>query len=521
MCLGLDPSWRWMVKKLDGIRLGLVAIVLAGFWGAAPHTQEGGAAGWVYLGPSGVGVTALSVDPYNSSTVYAGTFYGGFFRSEDNGSTWNRFTPMDLKSFRAVAFDPNQPGRVYALAYYNLYRTSDNGLSWTVRPLFPTDPVGNDLVHDPVLSEVLYMGNPSFAGGGIHRSLDGGSTWSPIGLPGEEVIRVAIEPTDRHTIYVETLGAVKKSADGGATWTTILSERAQLLLDPHRPGNLYAMTVSSTSGSSNGGTDWYELGAPEPAPVFTHLIAHPVSPCVFYGSASNGIFESQDCGTTWEGIGDGLPGPGDQPVTALALKPGIPEVLYAAVYRYSGGWPPLTPEAGIYAMVIDHVPPIVEVPEVVVVDAIGTDGAPVTFGSTALDDVDGPLSQSCSPSSGFLFPIGDTTVTCSATDSHGNTGDASFLVVVMGAEGQLGALATAAVQAFPAIQGGLAQDLLTKLDEARKALGRANLGLACHKVQQFSDKILTELDKKKPKLTPEQGEEFLSRAARLRAVLGC
>lgn len=157
----------------------------------------------------------------------------------------------------------------------------------------------------------------------------------------------------------------------------------------------------------------------------------------------------------------------------------------------------------------------------VVVDAIGTDGAPVTFGSTALDDVDGPLSQSCSPSSGFLFPIGDTTVTCSATDSHGNTGDASFLVVVMGAEGQLGALATAAVQAFPAIQGGLAQDLLTKLDEARKALGRANLGLACHKVQQFSDKILTELDKKKPKLTPEQGEEFLSRAARLRAVLGC
>ena len=36
----------------------------------------------------------------------------------------------------------------------------------------------------------------------------------------------------------------------------------------------------------------------------------------------------------------------------------------------------------------------------------------------------------CDPTSGSLFPFGRTTVTCSATDSHGNTGRATFTVEV-------------------------------------------------------------------------------------------
>src|SRR5262249_7976404 len=35
------------------------------------------------------------------------------------------------------------------------------------------------------------------------------------------------------------------------------------------------------------------------------------------------------------------------------------------------------------------------------------------------------------------FPIGQNTVTCSATDAHGNTGTATFTVTVLGAHEQL------------------------------------------------------------------------------------
>ncbi|WP_406495906.1 VWA domain-containing protein [Streptomyces sp. NBC_00846] len=49
-------------------------------------------------------------------------------------------------------------------------------------------------------------------------------------------------------------------------------------------------------------------------------------------------------------------------------------------------------------------------------------GARVTYGATAQDATDGTLPVTCTPPSGSLFPVGRTTVTCSATDSAGNTG---------------------------------------------------------------------------------------------------
>jgi hypothetical protein len=49
---------------------------------------------------------------------------------------------------------------------------------------------------------------------------------------------------------------------------------------------------------------------------------------------------------------------------------------------------------------------------------------------TATDAVSGSISGSCTPPSGTHFAVGSTLVTCTATDSSGNTGTASFHVGV-------------------------------------------------------------------------------------------
>ncbi|MFB7342248.1 HYR domain-containing protein [Streptomyces hydrogenans] len=49
-------------------------------------------------------------------------------------------------------------------------------------------------------------------------------------------------------------------------------------------------------------------------------------------------------------------------------------------------------------------------------------GTTITYTATAEDAKDGPLTPSCTPASGSLFPVGSTTVTCTATDAAGNTG---------------------------------------------------------------------------------------------------
>jgi hypothetical protein len=57
-------------------------------------------------------------------------------------------------------------------------------------------------------------------------------------------------------------------------------------------------------------------------------------------------------------------------------------------------------------------------------------GATVDYAASATDEVDGPIAPSCSPASGTTFPIGATTVTCTATDAHGNAASGSFNVLV-------------------------------------------------------------------------------------------
>src|SRR5215204_3480866 len=95
----------------------------------------------------------------------------------------------------------------------------------------------------------------------------------------------------------------------------------------------------------------------------------------------------------------------------------------------------------------DTTPPIITVPEDIVVEATGPEGAKVNFTVSATDVVDGKATLDrnnmliqdnvggsitivCDPPSGSTFPIGETVVQCAATDEAGNTATASFTVTV-------------------------------------------------------------------------------------------
>jgi hypothetical protein len=72
------------------------------------------------------------------------------------------------------------------------------------------------------------------------------------------------------------------------------------------------------------------------------------------------------------------------------------------------------------------------VPSNRVVEANGPSGSVVAYTEpTATDVAEGPKPVSCNPASGSTFPLGGTTVTCTASDSHGNTSSASFTVTVV------------------------------------------------------------------------------------------
>jgi hypothetical protein len=78
----------------------------------------------------------------------------------------------------------------------------------------------------------------------------------------------------------------------------------------------------------------------------------------------------------------------------------------------------------------DDAPPTLALPTGITAEATGPDGAAVTWTATATDAIDGPLTAVCAPAPG-TFPLGTTSVSCSATDAAGNTSSGSFDVGVV------------------------------------------------------------------------------------------
>jgi hypothetical protein len=122
---------------------------------------------------------------------------------------------------------------------------------------------------------------------------------------------------------------------------------------------------------------------------------------------------------------------GDLPVTCLPISGstfalGINTVTCTATDAAGN-----TGTASFTIEVQDQTKPTVTVPADIIAEATSSSGATVSYmGVTGTDDVDGPLTATCSKASGTVFPIGTTTVTCSATDRAGNKGDNTFTVTV-------------------------------------------------------------------------------------------
>jgi len=93
---------------------------------------------------------------------------------------------------------------------------------------------------------------------------------------------------------------------------------------------------------------------------------------------------------------------------------------------YGQSFPPATG----FAPAADTTPPVMTLPANITAEPTGPSGAVVTYAVSAVDP-DDAAAVSCTPASGSTFPLGVTTVACTATDTHGNAANASFTVTVI------------------------------------------------------------------------------------------
>jgi hypothetical protein len=86
--------------------------------------------------------------------------------------------------------------------------------------------------------------------------------------------------------------------------------------------------------------------------------------------------------------------------------------------------------ASFAVTVVDTTAPVLTLPANRTVQATSPKGADVTYAASASDVVDGTVAPSCAPASGTVFPVGATTVNCTARDARGNQSSGSFTITV-------------------------------------------------------------------------------------------
>ncbi|HKI91384.1 MAG TPA: HYR domain-containing protein, partial [Gaiellaceae bacterium] len=162
---------------------------------------------------------------------------------------------------------------------------------------------------------------------------------------------------------------------------------------------------------------------------------------------------------------------------------------------------------------VDTTPPALSgLPAGLTADATGPDGAAVSYAApTATDLVDGSVPVDCSPASGSTFAIGDTTVTCTATDAHGNAASAAFSVHVRGAGEQLADLLAYVTGIGPG------KSLAAKVLAAQRALARGDAATAVSDLDALDAETSAQDGKK---LTGAQAAAIEAAVARIGAVLG-
>ena len=149
------------------------------------------------------------------------------------------------------------------------------------------------------------------------------------------------------------------------------------------------------------------------------------------------------------------------------------------------------------------------------VNATSPTGAVVNYPAAIATDNCASPTLSYSQAAGTLFPIGDTTVTVTATDAVGHQTTCTFKVHVKGATEQLSDL-VAYVSALT-LDSWTKVSLEAKLTAAQSDLAAGNPQGALSALQDF---INASLAQKGKKLTAAQANRLISDATRIMAVIG-
>ncbi|MGH9597015.1 MAG: VPS10 domain-containing protein, partial [Edaphobacter sp.] len=256
---------------------------------------------------------------------------------------------------------PSKPAEIFGQMKYRYIGPPGNRVTSVVG--VPGDP------------NIYYAGAAS---GGVWKSTDGGSHWSPIfdAEPVQSIGAISIAPSNPSIVWVGTgepwlrsnvsLGdGVYKSIDSGTTWTHMGLEKtgriSRVIIDPSNPNIVYVAAIGTGYGpqpergvfrTKDGGKTWDRVLFVDENTGASDLTMDPTDPQKLIagtwqidiktwgrtsGGPGSGVFVTNNGGDTWKRLeGHGLPTT-ELGKIAVAIAPSDANRVYALIETGQGG----------------------------------------------------------------------------------------------------------------------------------------------------------------------------------------
>jgi len=321
-----------------------VAVGSGGVW---KTTNAGTSWASVFDEQTSYSIGCLAIDPAHPETVWIGTGenvggrhvgYGdGVYKSTDGGKSWEQLGLETSEHIGSIVIDPRDSDIVYVAAQgplwstggdRGLFQTTDGGATWE-KLLGDDESTGvNEVIQDPTRPDTLYAATHQrlrtvaalINGGpetGIHKSTDGGKTWSELatGLPKEDMGRIglAISHQDPDVIYAtielaHRKGGFYRSSNGGESWSkqndyisggTGPHYYQEIFASPHAFDRVYQMDVRMRV-THDGGKTFKRVPSKHKHSDNHALAFDPNDPNYLLSGNDGGLYESWDLGKNWK-----------------------------------------------------------------------------------------------------------------------------------------------------------------------------------------------------------------------------
>ena len=265
-------------------------------------------------------------------------------------NSWVSCGPNNFSGrIKSLVIHPTNGNIVYAgAADGGVWKSIDGGTTWYATMQLELSLAIGGLGICARSPNVLYaatgedIGSWGFLGVGVYKTRNGGGDWDLMGhINSVQCTRVLVHPTDPNIVYIAGDAGLHKSIDGGASWNNVRTDHvSDALMDPFSPDTIYAGVWGvGVFKSNDGGTIWTLLtnGLPSgPAADWIKLAMgrNGTNGTEFLvakmGTHSGLLYTSLDAGGSWTQLpGIHQAAPYNEWTNMVAVDPNNHDVLFA------------------------------------------------------------------------------------------------------------------------------------------------------------------------------------------------